>query len=77
MGLGLPELLIHPLLSAGLSIIGYLQKLKSYGTSDQVFGLIFFNRRLQVVLDGKSSREYPTKAVLLQGAILGPRSFLI
>ena len=37
---------------------GLLQKLKSYGISGQVFGLIFSflsNRQLQVVLNGKSS----------------------
>ena len=37
---------------------GLLHKLKSYGISDQVFGLVssfLSNRQLQVVLDGKSS----------------------
>ena len=37
-----------------------LHKLKSYGISGQIFGLIFSvvsNRQLQVVLDGKSSQE--------------------
>ena len=40
---------------------GLLHKLKSYGISGQIFGLIssfLSNRRLQVVLDGKSSQEY-------------------
>ena len=40
---------------------GLLHKLKSYGVSGQIFGLIssfLSNRRLQVVLDGKSSQEY-------------------
>ena len=39
-----------------------LHKLKSYGISGQIFGLIssfLSNRRLRVVLDGKSSQEYP------------------
>ena len=39
-----------------------LHKLKSYGISGQIFGLIssfLSNRWLQVVLDGKSSQEYP------------------
>ena len=39
---------------------GLLCKLKSYGISGQIFGLIFSflsNRRLRVVLDGKSSQE--------------------
>ena len=40
---------------------GLLHKLKSYGISSQIFGLISFrsNRWLCVVLDGKSSQEYP------------------
>ena len=39
---------------------GLLHKLKSYGISGQIFGLIssfLSNKRLQVVLDGKSSQE--------------------
>ena len=38
-----------------------LYKLTSYGISGQIFGLISFlsNRRLRVVLDGKSSQEFP------------------
>ena len=38
---------------------------KSYGISGQIFGLISFflsNRRLWVVLDGRSSQEYPVNA---------------
>ena len=52
---------------------GLLHKLKSYGISGQIFGLISFflsNRQLQVVLDGKSSQEYPVNAVVPQGSIL-------
>ena len=30
-----------------------------------------------MVLDGKSSQEYPTNAVLPQGSILGPTPFLL
>ena len=44
---------------------GLLHKLKSYGISGQIFGLIssfLSNRRLRVVLDGKSSQEYPVNA---------------
>ena len=36
-----------------------------------------FNRRLWVVLDGKSSQEYPVNAVVFQGSILGPTLFLL
>ena len=44
---------------------GLLHKLKSYGISGQIFGLISFflsNRQLRVVLDGKSLQEYPVHA---------------
>ena len=52
---------------------GLLHKLKSYGISGQIFGLIssfLSNRRLRVVLDGKSSQEYPVNARVPQGSIL-------
>ena len=58
---------------------GLLHKLKSYGISGHIFGLIssfLSNRRLRVVLDGKSSQEYPVNAVVPQGSILGPTLFL-
>ena len=54
---------------------GLLHKLKSYGISGQIFSLIssfLSNRRLRVVLDGKSSQEYPVNAGVPQGFILGP-----
>ena len=57
---------------------GLLHKLKSYGISGQIFGLIssfLCNRQLQVVLDGKSSQEYPVNAGALQGSIVGPTLF--
>ena len=59
---------------------GLLHKLKSYGILGQIFGLIssfLSNRHLQVVLDGKSSQEYPVNAGVLQGSILGPTLFLL
>ena len=57
---------------------GLLHKLKSYGISGQMFGLIssfLSNRRLRLVLDGKSSQEYPVNVGVPQGAILGPKLF--
>ena len=59
---------------------GLLHKIKSYGISCQIFGLtssFLSNRRLQVVLDGKSSQEYPVNAGVPQGSILGPTLFLL
>ena len=58
---------------------GLLHKLKSYGISGQIFGLIssfLSNRRLRVVLDGKSSQEYPVNAGVPEGSILGPTFFV-
>ena len=57
---------------------GLLHKLKSYGVSGQIFGLIssfLSNRQLRVVLDGKSSQEYPVNAGVPQGSILGATLF--
>ena len=60
--------------------VGLLHKLKSYGISGQIFGLIssfLSNRRLRVVLDGKSSQEYPVNVGVPQGSILDPTLFLL
>ena len=59
---------------------GLLDKLKSYGISGQIFGLIpsfLSNKRLRVVLDGKFSQEYSVSAGLSQGSILVPALFLL
>ena len=59
---------------------GLLHKFKFYGISGQIFGLIssfVINRRLRVVLDGKSSQEYPVNAGVPQGSILGPTLLLL
>ena len=59
---------------------GLLHKRKSHGISGQIFGLIFSflsNRWLRVVLDGKSSQEYPVNAGVPQGSILSPTLFLV
>ena len=55
---------------------GLLHKLKSYEISGLISSFLS-NRRLQVVLDGKSSQEYPVNAGVPQGSILGPTLFLL
>ena len=59
---------------------GLLHKLRSYGISGQIFGLIssfLSNRGLQVVLNEKSSQEYRVNAGAPQGSILDPTLFLL
>ena len=79
--LGLLELwhLMYPRILTGFGMLVFF-KLKFYGISGQIFGLIssfLSNRRLRVVLDGKSSQEYPVNAGVPQGSILGPTLFLL
>ena len=79
--LGLLELchLIYPRLLTGFGMLVFLTNL-SHGISGQIFGLIssfLSNRRLRVVLDGKSSQEYPVNAGVPQGSILGPTLFVL
>ena len=59
---------------------GLLHKLKSYGISGQIIGLIssfLSNRQLRVILDGKSSQEYLVNAGVPQRSILGLTLFLL
>ena len=59
---------------------GLPHKLKSYGILGQLFGLIssfLSNRWLRVVLDGKSSLDYPVNAGVPQESVLGPTLFLL
>ena len=58
----------------------FFQKLRSYGVLGQIYGLIssfLSNRRDQVVLNWKSSQEYPVNAGVPQVSILGPTFFLL
>ena len=80
-GLGLLELwhLIYPRLLTGFGMLVYFTNL-SHGISGPIFGLIssfLSNRRLRVILDGKSSQEYPVNAGVPRGSILGPTLFLL
>ena len=59
---------------------GLLHKLKSYEISGQIFVLIWYffsKRQLWVILDGKSSQEYPVNVGVPQGFILGPTLSLL
>ena len=54
--------------------------IKSYGISGHIFDLIssfLRNKRLWVILNGKSSQEYPVNAGVRQGSILGDTLFLL
>ena len=78
-GLGLLEHLIYPRLLTGFDMLVSFANM-SYGISSQISGLIssfFSNRQLRVVLDGKSSQEYPVNAGVPQGSILGLTHFLL
>ena len=69
------DLVVDMVLHAGL-----LHKLKSYGISGQICGLILSflcNRWLVVVLNGKSLQEYPVNAGVARNSILGPTLFLL
>ena len=53
---------------------------KSYGISGQIVGLFspfLSNRRLEMILGGKSSQEYPVNDGVLKGSVLGCTLFLL
>ena len=67
--------LIYPRLLTSFDMLVFFRNSKSYGISGQIFGLVssfLSNRRLQVVLDGKSLQKYPVNAWVPQGSIIGP-----
>ena len=81
-GVGLLELwhLIYPRLLTGFDMLVFFTNLSL--VEFQVRYLAFIpsslsNRWLEVVLDGKSSQEYPVNAEVVQGSILGPKLFLL
>ena len=54
-------------------IVDHLQKCVSFG----LISSFLSNRNLWVVLDGKSSQEYPFDAGVLQGSTFGPTLFKV
>ena len=59
---------------------GLLHKLNYYGTSGQIFSLVssfLSNRQLRVVMDGKSSKEYPVNVGVPKDSILCRTLFLL
>ena len=81
-GLGLLELehLIYPRPLRWFGTPVFYTNLSLKGISGQVFGLIssfLSNRRFRVVLDEKSSQEYPVNAGVPQGSIVGPTLSLL
>ena len=66
--------MIYPRHSTGFEILVVITNLSF--TEFQVSSFLR-NRRLQVVLNGKSSHEYPVNVGVAQGSILGPTPFLL
>ena len=59
---------------------GLLHKLKAYGVTGEILNInssFLNNRRLGVMLDGKSSPEFTISAGVPQGSILRPTLFLL
>ena len=59
---------------------GLLHKFRSYGVQGDVFAIIasfLRDRKLRVVVDGKSSSDFAVNAGVPQGSIIGPTLFLL
>ena len=72
--------LIYPSLLTGFGILVFFSNLSLMEFQVGYLALFFSflgNRRLWVVLDGKSSQEYPVNPGVPQGSTLGPTLFLL
>ena len=71
--------MIYPRTLTGFGMLVFFTNVR-HEILDQIFGIIssfLSNRRLQVILDGKSSPEYPVNAGISQSSILGPTLCLL
>ena len=77
IGMGLLKMwhLIYPMLLAGFGMLVFFTNLSVMEFQIRYFTLFLLNRQFQLVLDKKSSQEYPVNAGDPQVSILGPKLF--
>ena len=76
-GLGELELLIYSRLLTGFGMLDFFANLSlTVRFNLALISSFLSKRRLRVVLDGKSSQEYPVNAGVSQGSILGPTLYI-